>query len=486
MLAILIGVAAIISMVIRRSLQDQFAEHLSRTVRNDLLVGNNAAVLKILDQTIGENFSRIAYVDGQLVLFALDASPDKTTGLITGSRRVPICLRNDQKNCSAALIYHYSLVHYIPWVLLVAVGALLIFLLVFWIFRQHVAAYYREQLKSHKEAALGRLSARICHDLKLPSMIFQRVAYLENASQFMEMKPQLQSHLQRLYAMIEKLKKAELEGLVRMESHTMQKEDLQSFLSSIAPQPQQLQIDMPNSFQVYLDLDKFERALANLVLNAFQAGAKLVKVIVKDQKQDLLVHVENNGPEMPRDIVQSFLHGSSHHRPQSLGLRMVQDTVRAHGGHVDLDSNALRTRFTLCLPKAVMETQTVLPQQKLRATVGPVLHDRSTLIWVDENLLSVARSHIPKAERDPFDFTSDPEAMLGAQLLISRDEQVIDFAIDETIPIIMVGASPDDFAWVDALKSRLRLLKLKQSRILSETSLNNVQLPGHNPPVLLH
>ncbi|WP_141733305.1 sensor histidine kinase [Oligoflexus tunisiensis] len=454
-------VAMLLSMGIRNHLQRQFAKHLSQTVRNDLLIGNNATVLKILKQNIGENFSEISFRSGTRTLFVLGAETGNEPPALSASIEIPICLRADQQNCFAFLVYRYSLLHYFPYVFLVGLVALLIFFLVFWVFRQHVATYYREQLKHHKEAALGRLSARICHDLKLPAMIFQRVAYVEDPAQFLELRPQLQSHLQRLYAMIEKLKKAELEGLIRMESHTLTAEDLQNFLASIAPTPTQLQLDMPPSLQLYLDLDKFERSLANLVLNAFQAGANEVKVRLQDQGQDLIVDVGNDGPEMPAEQVQVFRRHES--QPQhGLGLSIVRDTVRAHGGRVDVSSSAEGTRFMLIFPNAVIAAQKSETRPGPVAPIVRLNQSHSPLIWLDDELKAVAAQHVSQAELDPFELSADPEALPQAELIISRNEQVIDRAIQLALPIIMAQA-PDDGAWIQAFQSRLRLLKRRQA-----------------------
>jgi hypothetical protein len=475
-LALITGLAALISLGVRSSLQKKFATHLSQMVRNDLLMGNNSEVLKVLQQNIAENFTRITYLDHQNVFFVLEASPHGPGTLWNSKVRFPVCLREDARDCSAALVYEYSLAHYVPWILLLALGGLFIFLTVFWMFRQQVAAYYRVQLKSHKEAALGRLSARICHDLKLPSMIFQRAAYLEDPAQFMAMRPQLQSHLQRLHAMLEKLKRAELEGLLRSEARLLSQKDLQAFLASIAPTPQQLQLIMPAMVHLYLDHEKFERSVANLVLNAFQARARQVTVELRLIKQDLEVRVENDGPAMPQDVLRSFV-DPHHHELQGLGLQIVKDTVHGHGGRVDLKSDGVQTRFVLLFPNAVLEGRDAGPETQA-VLDGKADSGRSHVIWLDADLCEIALEYLAQEEREPFELTSRSEGLALARLVVSRHEANIDSAMDQGIPLIVAGAA-DDRSWIAALRMRLRLLRRLESTSLSRTQAANVQNTGH-------
>jgi two-component system, OmpR family, sensor histidine kinase KdpD len=107
------------------------------------------------------------------------------------------------------------------------------------------------------------------------------------------------------------------------------------------------------------DATKLTWALSNLVTNALRytprGGCVMVDVVADDGT--VRVVVSDSGPGIPPDqrerIFERFVQGQEGPRGAAgLGLAIVSDIVRAHGGRVHLESELGRgSRFTLALPR---------------------------------------------------------------------------------------------------------------------------------------
>lgn len=457
---------ALLSVYIRCQLQNKTAAQLSQTVRNDLLMSYGSEATKTLQQNLANNFDSIEYRKRDKTVFKLQTASSSLsdewpniTKFMTGTAAVPICLQPQQSNCSVSLLYSYQKFSYVPIIALITSLGFLIFVATFAIFRRQVAAFYSEEIRRQKEAALGRLSSRICHDLKLPCMIFQKIVAIEDPNEFLLMKPQLQSHLQRIYGMIDNLKRADLEGLVRMEPIELQRGSLHEFLESIAPSAKNFELDMPATLELFIDKDKFERAMANLVLNGFQAGASTVKVAFAMKDDGLEISIENNGPVMPTHILEGWNSPQYRRLLKGLGLVMAKDTVLAHGGSCRVDSTVNKTCFYLSLPNSLVKkhifqsthASPIVPFNTRVKAVRPK-------IWIDEDILGLFQNAIPESELARFILTSNVVELPSSQLVVSRDENVIGMAILNEIGIFMLSSPDLEGVTLNSLKSRLRFL----------------------------
>jgi signal transduction histidine kinase len=106
------------------------------------------------------------------------------------------------------------------------------------------------------------------------------------------------------------------------------------------------------------------QVVSNLVANALEHGAKqgAVKVSVGGDEEDVAIRVENQGPAIAPELMavmfEPFCRGSalrdaSHARGLGLGLYIVREIVKAHGGAITVESTRERgTTFTVRLPRA--------------------------------------------------------------------------------------------------------------------------------------
>lgn len=95
-------------------------------------------------------------------------------------------------------------------------------------------------------------------------------------------------------------------------------------------------------------------ALINLVVNAEQAGATSIQLGAWCDRDNTWFTVSDDGPGIPDDIRPKLFEPFFTTRPAGtgLGLAVVADVARAHGGEVFVDSLSVGTRFTLRIPAA--------------------------------------------------------------------------------------------------------------------------------------
>ena len=111
------------------------------------------------------------------------------------------------------------------------------------------------------------------------------------------------------------------------------------------------------------DGQRLQQMLGNLVLNAIRYGAPdtPVRVNVTGEEADVRIVVANNGVEIaPADIEQIFEplrrggdreEGCEEESHLGLGLYIVREIVKAHGGEIDVRSEQGQTAFTVRLPR---------------------------------------------------------------------------------------------------------------------------------------
>ncbi len=113
------------------------------------------------------------------------------------------------------------------------------------------------------------------------------------------------------------------------------------------------------------DPARMAQVVSNLVTNALQHGARRapVRVSVAGDADGAVLAVENEGPAIPAELLpalfEPFSRGSARRegdrvRGLGLGLYIVDQVVRAHGGTIDVASTAQRgTAFTVRLPRSL-------------------------------------------------------------------------------------------------------------------------------------
>lgn len=115
------------------------------------------------------------------------------------------------------------------------------------------------------------------------------------------------------------------------------------------------------------DLSRLGRVVSNLVGNALRYSSDgTVRVTVSDQGDEVALRVQNRGAPIPEEALASlfepFRRGGASRDGMGLGLYIVSEIVRSHGGTVAVTSTAAEgTTFTVALPR--------IPEQDTRATM---------------------------------------------------------------------------------------------------------------------
>jgi signal transduction histidine kinase len=123
----------------------------------------------------------------------------------------------------------------------------------------------------------------------------------------------------------------------------------------------QVQVDMPAELKGEWDPDRIAQVLTNLLGNALAyspAGAP-VRVSARQEGEQAVLTLFNGGAHIPADLLprlfepmtRGALKEGQSSRSIGLGLYIVRDIVRNHGGHVEVASSPEEgTTFTVRLP----------------------------------------------------------------------------------------------------------------------------------------
>lgn len=119
----------------------------------------------------------------------------------------------------------------------------------------------------------------------------------------------------------------------------------------------------PDGARACVDASRIRESLANLVNNAIKHGTApgSVSVVLMQDGDSTLVTVQNRGAAIPPALLSTMFdplrRGASadtpgDHTGLGLGLFVVSEVVKAHGGEVTVHSEGDSTSFTLRLPSA--------------------------------------------------------------------------------------------------------------------------------------
>ncbi|MEQ1875247.1 MAG: ATP-binding protein [Bdellovibrionia bacterium] len=103
---------------------------------------------------------------------------------------------------------------------------------------------------------------------------------------------------------------------------------------------------------------QISQVLLNLLNNAFDAvrgkPEALVKIDVREKRDEIEIAVVDNGPGIPRElqtkIMQPFFTTKEVGKGTGLGLCVAKGIVESHGGRLFLDTLNSKTRFVISLP----------------------------------------------------------------------------------------------------------------------------------------
>ncbi|MFZ5999723.1 MAG: response regulator, partial [Bacteroidota bacterium] len=210
---------------------------------------------------------------------------------------------------------------------------------------------------------------------------------------------------------------------------------------------------------VLFDYDKLETIITNLLSNAFKFTPKGEKVDLKltsaerSDSVELTIEVRNSGTSIPRDqltrIFDPFYRiedGAFQGIPGTgLGLSLVKELVKLHGGTVDVVSNEKEgTRFTVSLTYQPAGS-TVLPKETRRWSDSEIANNeghenaapddaRETILVVEDS--QDVRSLLRQGLAEQYNIVEAATGKMGVEL---AHDMPIDLIISDVMMPVMSG-----------------------------------------------
>lgn len=224
------------------------------------------------------------------------------------------------------------------------------------------------QEQSNRLATIGELSGTIFHDFKNPMASIRGIAELLELSEG-NMPPEkvtkfsmiIQKQVDRCIGMID-----ELLSFTRGETNlSLAEGSLKNFLTEIEEMLHvetdradiKLQVDIKDDIKFKFDKDRLMRVIFNLTNNALeildQGDSITITGWFETAKDRVMVSVEDSGPGVPDHLQKTLFEVFVTHGKKNgtgLGLNIVRQVVRAHGGEIELDASCKTgARFVMSL-----------------------------------------------------------------------------------------------------------------------------------------
>ncbi|MGJ3240035.1 MAG: PAS domain S-box protein [Anaerolineae bacterium] len=161
-------------------------------------------------------------------------------------------------------------------------------------------------------------------------------------------------------------------GIIEIAHEAVPLQDfLQEILQYQIPQAERMDItitlDMPQE-PLVIDADPYRltQVISNLLSNALKYTAAQSEIVIRVERvpPDVLIDVIDSGPGIPDEhlphVFQPFYQVSNDHKGAGLGLAIVQEIVKAHGGDVSVESTVgVGTTFHIQLPMSKSELESI-------------------------------------------------------------------------------------------------------------------------------
>ncbi len=206
----------------------------------------------------------------------------------------------------------------------------------------------RERQREARLAELGQLAATVAHDLRNPLNIITMAATGAPA----EVRAEIAEQVGRMEMLVRDV--MDYAGTARLEPNTLSVADAVALALSGLPSLK-VETDIDPELVVQADPRRLRQVLVNLLENAAAHGQRLA-VVAERVRNDVRIHVCDDGPGVPPDIRDRLFQPFVSRRPggTGLGLAIVARIMEAHGGTVALgDRSGWSTCLTLTFPDRV-------------------------------------------------------------------------------------------------------------------------------------
>ena len=297
--------------------------------------------------------------------------------------------------------------------------------------------------KREKEAVIGRTISLISHDLKSPLAVFQQVAF-GAAGISEDLKTRLQRSLGRITSLIDSIKTADSESIIRTNWGDLDLQDILDDSKEIAAREGiELIVNSPSTVKsVHIDHPKVERAVFNLLVNAIEASLHRVNIYWKIEDSSLILDVSDDGPGVPSGLEESIYHyGETYGKPRGtgLGLSFVKHVAIGHGGSVKYYREGGLTHFRLTFAEATQVLPTILTVgEKSRSAANQTSDKGIWVSFVEESKQEIIVASLQK-NLSNFLIHSSSTDFVNAGYIVSDREEVLDLAPSRSIRVIFLS-----------------------------------------------
>ncbi|MFL0197967.1 vancomycin resistance histidine kinase VanS [Clostridium sp. WILCCON 0269] len=129
------------------------------------------------------------------------------------------------------------------------------------------------------------------------------------------------------------------------------------FYPMLAPQENQVSVNVPDGLTLWGDADKLARVFNNILKNAiaYSYENSIIDISAKQQNKNIVITFTNQGNPIPQEKLETIFEKfyrldtarSTSTGGAGLGLAIAQEIVTAHNGTISVESNPENTTFTI-------------------------------------------------------------------------------------------------------------------------------------------
>ncbi|PDT51478.1 MULTISPECIES: sensor histidine kinase [Sinorhizobium] len=234
---------------------------------------------------------------------------------------------------------------------------------------EKLQAVQQDLVQANRLAILGQVAAGVAHEINQPVATIR--AYADNARAFLdrgqsaiaaENMETIAELTERVGAITDELRRFARKGHFAAEPTPM-KDVVEGALlllrSRFAGRMDAIRIELPpDGLKAHGNRIRLEQVLINLLQNALEAiGDRpdaLIRVSCEETAAGIALTVADNGPGIPREILDELFtpFNTSKEEGLGLGLAISKEIVNDYGGTIEVDSSPSGTTFTVQLMKA--------------------------------------------------------------------------------------------------------------------------------------
>lgn len=231
---------------------------------------------------------------------------------------------------------------------------------------QELESAQKELMQKEKLATLGRLAGAVAHEIRHPLGVINNVIYYLNLQE--QQNGEAGQVQNKDYLQIIKAETETAEQIInamleydREEAPQMRKVPPQKLVEIALeelPSPEQIQVEIlssPEIPDIRIDPQQFNRALMNVLTNAYQAQPMGGKVIIQIEHDDRNVHfnVIDHGEGIQQDHLTQIFEPlfSTRARGMGLGLAIARKLIHTNQGTISVESVFGKgSTFTISFP----------------------------------------------------------------------------------------------------------------------------------------